>query len=113
MKSAADHSELCPVLHALSGITGILNQCRSLEDHLNRGNLIMDEVNTSMSPYNLSDSEKQLARFGDRVSIIIGLEVGGKISEREAFEQIRSLYKEIKSNYKNKIKKEHDCETVL
>jgi hypothetical protein len=66
-----------------------------------------------MSPYNLSDSEKQLARFGDRVSIIIGLELGGKLSEQEAFEQIKSLYKEIKSNYKNKTKGADSPDAVL
>lgn len=102
MKNVADHLGVCPVLQGLPGIIGILSQCRSLEDHINRGNSILDDVNSAMSPYNLSDTEKQLAKFGDRVSIIVGLELGNKITEKDAFEQIRSMYKELKNTYKTK-----------
>jgi hypothetical protein len=44
----------------------------------------------------LSDYEKALARFGDRVAIIAGLEISDKISEEQAFQQIKDLYKELK-----------------
>lgn len=102
MKNVAGPLGSCPVSQGLPGIIGILSQCRSLESHINKGNSILDDVNSSMSPYNLSETEKQLARFGDRVSIIVGLELGNKITEKDAFDQIKSMYKELKHAYKGK-----------
>lgn len=46
---------------------------------------------------NLSDYEKALARFGDKCALIAGLEISNKISPEEAYQQIKSLYKELKS----------------
>lgn len=46
---------------------------------------------------NLSDYEKALARFGDKCALIAGLEISDKISPEEAYQQIKSLYKELKS----------------
>ena len=44
----------------------------------------------------LSEYEKALAHFGDRASIIAGLEISDKITEEQAFQQIKDLYKELK-----------------
>ena len=46
---------------------------------------------------NLSVYERALARFGDKVGLIAGLEIADKISPEEAYQQIRVLYKELKS----------------
>ena len=45
----------------------------------------------------LSIFERALARFGDKVGLIAGLEITDKISPEEAYQQIRVLYKELKS----------------
>ncbi|UYA57473.1 Pre-mRNA-splicing factor [Synechococcus phage S-CREM1] len=44
----------------------------------------------------LTEFERALARFGDKVGLIAGLEIGNKISPEEAYQQIKSLYKELK-----------------
>ena len=44
----------------------------------------------------LTEFERALARFGDKVALIAGLEVSDKISPEEAYQQIKSLYKELK-----------------
>ena len=45
----------------------------------------------------LSVFERSLARFGDKVGILASLEITDKISPEEAYQQIRVLYKELKS----------------
>lgn len=45
----------------------------------------------------LTEFERALARFGDKVALIAGLEVSDKISPEEAYQQIKTLYKELKS----------------
>jgi hypothetical protein len=45
----------------------------------------------------LTDYERALARFGDKVGLIAGLEISDKISPEEAYQQIRTSYKELKS----------------
>ena len=49
-----------------------------------------------MTYSNLSEYEKVLANFGDRVGIIAGLEITDKITEEQAFRQVKDLYKELK-----------------
>ena len=44
----------------------------------------------------LSIFERALARFGDKVSLIAGLEIANKISPEDAYQQIKELYKELK-----------------
>ena len=44
----------------------------------------------------LTEFERALARFGDKVSLLAGLEVGGKITAEEAYQEIKKLYKNIK-----------------
>lgn len=45
----------------------------------------------------LSEYERALARFGDKVGLIAGLEISDKISPEEAYQQIKDLYKELKA----------------
>ena len=42
----------------------------------------------------LTEFERALARFGDKVALIAGLEISDKISPEEAYQQIKELYKE-------------------
>ncbi len=46
---------------------------------------------------NLSNFEKKLGQFADKIDIIVGLEIGNKISPEDAYQQIKELYKELKS----------------
>ena len=45
----------------------------------------------------LSIFERALARFGDKVGLIAGLEIADKISPEDAYQQIKELYKELKT----------------
>ena len=45
----------------------------------------------------LTEFERALARFGDKVGLIAGFEIADKISPEEAYQQIKELYKELKS----------------
>ena len=45
----------------------------------------------------LSIFERALARFGDKVGLIAGLEIADKISPEDAYQQIKELYGELKS----------------
>jgi hypothetical protein len=40
--------------------------------------------------------ERALARFGDKVGLIAGLEIADKMSPEDAYQQIKILYKELK-----------------
>ena len=44
----------------------------------------------------LTEFERTLARFGDKVGLIAGLEISDKITPEEAYQQIKELYKELK-----------------
>jgi hypothetical protein len=44
----------------------------------------------------LTEFERSLARFGDKVALIAGLEIADKISPEDAYQQIKELYKELK-----------------
>jgi hypothetical protein len=44
----------------------------------------------------LSAFERALARFGDKVGLIAGMEVSNKITPEQAYQEIRELYKELK-----------------
>ena len=46
----------------------------------------------------LSTFERTLARFGDKVSLIAGLELSGKLSPEDAYQQIKTLYKDLKDH---------------
>ena len=45
----------------------------------------------------LSDYERALARFGDKCGILASLEISGKITPEDAYQQIKILYKELKN----------------
>ena len=49
---------------------------------------------------NLTDFERTLARFGDRVQYIVGLEIGDKISPETAYQEIKKMMKELKKSRK-------------
>lgn len=44
----------------------------------------------------LSEFDRALARFGDKVALIAGLEISGKMASDDAFLEIKRLYKELK-----------------
>jgi ABC-type sugar transport system substrate-binding protein len=50
----------------------------------------------------LNEFERALARFGDKVDLIVGLEIGGKIDADEAYKQIKEMMKDLK-----KLRKQH------
>ena len=45
----------------------------------------------------LTEFERALARFGDKVGLIAGLEIANKMSPEDAYQQIKELYKELKT----------------
>jgi len=44
----------------------------------------------------LSAFERALARFGDKVQYVVGLEIGNKMSPETAYQEIKSMMKELK-----------------
>ena len=46
---------------------------------------------------NLTAFERALARFGDKIGVIVGLELGEKLSPKEAYQMIKEEYNELKS----------------
>jgi len=44
----------------------------------------------------LTTFERALARFADKIDIIVGLEISDKISPEDAYQQIKGLYKDLK-----------------
>jgi hypothetical protein len=44
----------------------------------------------------LTEFERALARFGDKVALIAGMEISDKISPESAYQEIKELYKELK-----------------
>jgi len=45
--------------------------------------------------------DANLQEFAQRVSLICSLEAGGKLSQSEAYQKIRTLWKELKASRKN------------
>jgi hypothetical protein len=50
--------------------------------------------------YNLTPFEKDLAAFADRIEIIVGLEIGDKMTADEAYKEIKLLMKDLKKSRK-------------
>ena len=50
--------------------------------------------------YNLTPFEKDLAAFADRIEIIVGLEIGDKMTADEAYKEIKILMKDLKKSRK-------------
>ena len=45
---------------------------------------------------NLSEFERALARFGDKVALIAGMEITDKLAPEDAYQMIKEEYKELK-----------------
>ena len=48
----------------------------------------------------LNSFEKKLGQFADKIDIIVGLEIGGKITSEDAYQRIKQLYKQLKKSHK-------------
>lgn len=44
----------------------------------------------------LTKFERALARFGDKVQLLVGLEISDKISPEQAYQEIKDMMKELK-----------------
>jgi hypothetical protein len=44
----------------------------------------------------LTEFERALARFGDKVQLIVGLEISDKMSPETAYQEIKDMLKELK-----------------
>ena len=47
----------------------------------------------------LTEFERALARFGDKVQYIVGLEIGDKMSPETAYQEIKKLRKKEKNTW--------------
>jgi len=56
---------------------------------------------------NMNELEKGLRDFGTRVDVICAMEMAGKISEEDAYQEIKSLCKELKQIRKS-YRKNHE-----
>jgi hypothetical protein len=78
---------------------------------------IKDEFLTPYSRYHGEFTPQHLAfnsnlqEFAHRVSLICGLETGGKISSGQAYKDIKQLWKELKASKKSLLTEEPDSET--
>lgn len=59
------------------------------------------------TPQNLAFNAN-LQEFAQRVSLICGLETGGKVSSADAYDDIKKLWKELKASKKSLLKKDKD-----
>ena len=59
--------------------------------------------------YDLTPFEKDLAAFADRVEIIVGLEIGDKMTAEDAYKEIKLMMKDLKKSRK-KSKEEEENE---
>jgi len=79
------------------------------EDHKKEqiNNFVMPRVpyHGDFTPQHLAFNAN-LQEFAQRVSLICGLETGGKVSSTDAYNDIKKLWKELKASKKNLLKKE-------
>lgn len=64
------------------------------------------KFNGEFTPENLAFNAN-LQEFANQVSLICGLETNGKISASEAYDRIRSLWKELKNSKKHLLDKDN------
>ena len=57
----------------------------------------IEKLDNKLMYEELTQFERALARFGDKVALIAGLEIADKITPEDAYQQIKTLYKELKS----------------
>jgi hypothetical protein len=50
--------------------------------------------------YKLTPFEKDLAAFADRIGIVVGLEIGDKMTADDAYKEIKLLVKDLKKSRK-------------
>jgi len=50
--------------------------------------------------YDLTDFEKAMALFANRVGIVVSLEIGDKMTPAEAYREIKEEYKQLKKLHK-------------
>lgn len=63
---------------------------------------------------NLTEFEKELASFGNKVAIIAALEISNKIDEDKAYKQIKKLYKKLRKTHKSeKQERQHELRSQL
>mgnify|MGYP001189429760 FL=1 len=54
-----------------------------------------------------NEFERSLMHFGTRIEVIMAMQMADKITEEEAYQQVKSMYKELKKAHK-KFDKEQD-----
>jgi len=59
---------------------------------------------------NLTEFERALARFGDKVDMVVGFEVAGKLSADDAYKQIKEMMKDLKKLRKREQKQGKDLD---
>ena len=59
---------------------------------------------------NLTQFERALARFGDKVDVVVGFEVAGKLSADDAYKQIREMIKELRKIRKSEKKEGNELD---
>jgi prefoldin subunit 5 len=59
---------------------------------------------------NLTEFERALARFGDKVDMVVGFEVAGKLSADDAYKQIKEMMKDLKKLRKREQKQGNDLD---
>ena len=59
---------------------------------------------------NLTEFERALARFGDKVDVVVGFEVAGKLSADDAYKQIREMMKELRKIRKSEKKEGNELD---
>jgi len=62
---------------------------------------------------NLTEFERALARFGDKVDMVVGFEVAGKLSADEAYKQIKEMMKDLKRLRKREKKEGHELDNDI
>jgi len=82
----------------------LLDKIQKLEDENIETSNCLYEIYTNLETLenklmyeNLSEFERALARFGDKVALIAGMEITDKIAPEDAYQMIKQEYKELKS----------------
>jgi hypothetical protein len=82
----------------------LLDKIQKLEDENIETTNCLYEIYTNLETLenklmyeNLSEFERALARFGDKVALIAGMEITDKIAPEDAYQMIKEEYKELKS----------------
>lgn len=84
--------------------TSLLDKIQKLEhENIETSNCLyeiytnLETLENKLMYENLSEFERALARFGDKVALIAGMEITDKIAPEDAYQMIKEEYKELKS----------------